>query len=389
MLSGKLLLPQAGAGRRPSTAYLSFGILIGALLWLRWSGVRKGIWIDLEVYVRGAAALLRHEPLYGVSVQGQPFTYPPFAAMLFVPLELLGEVGGRWALTAVSVGCYALVVVVCARRLSVSPAVASLVGLAGLALEPLTRSLLLGQVNLVLLAMVVVDCLLVPARYRGMLIGIAAGVKLVPGAFILFLALKREWGAAFRCLVAFVVTVGLGALSAPRDSWQFWSGGLVNLSRFGADAVVRGDNQSLTGALMRITRDLTPPAALPLALSAGVLVLGLWAARRQLDLGKEVNALVCVGFASLLASPVSWTHHWVWVVPALLVLVPDRRPVVAAVLGAIFMIGPMWLAPRGDLLELSHSWWQAGAAATYVLVGLAFLMLASRGARRRTVGDVG
>ncbi len=74
--------------------------LVAAFLWLRWGGIRRGIWIDLDVYVRGAAAVLRHEPLYAVSVQGQPFTYPPFAALLFVPLELLGNVDARWVLTA-------------------------------------------------------------------------------------------------------------------------------------------------------------------------------------------------------------------------------------------------------------------------------------------------
>lgn len=96
-----------------------------------------------------------------------------------------------------------------------NPATAALVGLAGLAFEPFARNVLLRQVNIVLVAMVILDCLVVPARYRGMLIGIAAGIKLVPGAFIFFLVIKREWGAALRCVAAFVVTVGLGAVFAP------------------------------------------------------------------------------------------------------------------------------------------------------------------------------
>jgi alpha-1,2-mannosyltransferase len=348
--------------------------VVAIVLWLRWGGIRKGIWIDLEVYIRGAAAVLRHEPLYGVSVQGQPFTYTPFAALFFVPLELLGNVEARWVLTAGSIGCYLLVVVVCARRLGMTVATAGLVGLAGLAIEPLARTILLGQINLVLVALVVVDLFVVPARYRGMLIGVASGIKLVPGAFILFLLLKREWGAALRSVAAFVVTLGLGAAFAPRDSWQYWSGGFVNLSRFGTDAVIRGDNQSLTGALMRLSRDTSPPPIFALLLSVSVMALGLVAAKRQINSGNDVAGLVCIAFASLLASPVSWTHHWVWAVIALLVLVHSRCRVAAAFLYGIFLIGPMWLAPRGELLELEHNWWQVAACLSYVLVALTFLV---------------
>jgi alpha-1,2-mannosyltransferase len=348
--------------------------LVAAFLWLRWGGIRRGIWIDLDVYVRGAAAVLRHEPLYTVSVQGQPFTYPPFAALVFVPFEQLGNVDARWVLTAVSIACYVLVVVLCARRLRMGVATATMVGLAGLTFEPFARNILLGQINVVLVALVVVDCLVVPDRYRGFLIGVAAGIKLVPGAFILFLVLRREWGAALRCVAAFAATVGLGAVFAPHDSWQFWSGGFINLSRFGEEAVIRGDNQSLTGAFMRLSRDLSPPPILMLLLSVAALALGLVAAKRKIDSGNDVAALVCIAFGSLLASPISWTHHWIWAVPALMVLVRARRRAAAALLASVFVIGPMWFAPRGLLLELNHNWWQAAACVSYVLVGLAFLI---------------
>jgi len=322
-----------------------------------------------------------------VSVQGQPFTYPPFSALVFVPLELLGSVDARWLLTAASIVCYFVVVVVCAKRLRMSFASTGLVALAGLTIEPFARNILLGQINIVLVALIVVDCFAVPARYRGMLIGLAAGIKLVPGAFILFLLLKREWGAALRCVAAFAVTVGLGAIIAPRDSWKFWSGGFINLPRFGEDAAIRGDNQSLTGAVMRLTRDLSPPPLLLLLLCVGVMVLSLIAARRQIDSGNDVAGLVCIAFASLLTSPISWTHHWIWAVVALLVLVQDLRRVVAGFIGAIFVIGPMWFAPRGQLLELKHNWWQVSVCLSYVLVGLALLILFATFRQRATAGE--
>jgi alpha-1,2-mannosyltransferase len=373
-VSGDGTLKQSTVSRRPSLAHVIVASLVAVFLWLRWGGIHEGIWIDVDVYIRGAAAVMRHEPLYGVSVQGQPFTYTPFAAVLFVPLELLGNLDARWALTVASISCYLLIVVVCARRLRMSLPSAGIVGLAGLAFEPFARTILLGQINLVLVALVVVDLFIVPARYRGMLIGLATGIKLVPGAFILFLVLKREWGAVLRSIAAFVFTIGLGAAFAPRDSLRYWTGGFINLSRFGADAVIRGDNQSLTGALMRLSRDVSPPPIFTLLLSLSVIALGLAAAKRQIDSGNDVAGLVCIAFASLLGSPISWTHHWVWALLAMLVLVQGRHGVASAMLGVIFVIGPMWFAPRGDLLELQHNWLQVAACLSYVLVGLIVLV---------------
>jgi alpha-1,2-mannosyltransferase len=348
--------------------------VVGALIWLRWGGIRRGIWVDLDVYIRGAAAVVHREPLYSVSVHGLPFTYPPFAAVLYIPLELLGDIGARWTLTLASIGCYAIVVTVCARRLRMSLATAALVGLAGLAFEPFLRTILLGQINLVLLALVVLDCLVVPRRYRGMLIGLATGIKLLPGAFILFLILKGEWGAVGRALAVFAGTVAVGALLAPGDSLLFWKGGFVNLSRWGAQAVIGGDNQSLSAVLMRLSHDISPPGILVLIMSAGALALGLVAARREIGSGNEVNALVCIGIASLLASPISWTHHWVWAVLALLVLVQARYRVAAGALAVVFVSSPMWLTPRGQFVELHQNFWQATACVSYVAIGLAYLI---------------
>lgn len=355
-------------------AQLSVACAVAALIWLRWGGIRTGIWVDLDVYVQGAKAILQDRLLYSVRVDGLPFTYPPFAAVLFVPLELMGEQGARWLLTAVSLVCYSIVVLVCARRLRMNLVAAGAIGLVGLTLEPFLRTILLGQINLVLLALIVLDVLVVPAKYRGILIGIATGIKILPGAFIFLLILRREWGALARTAAAFAATVAVGAAFAPRDTWQFWSGGFINLSRFGDQAIIGGDNQSLSAALMRLTSDLTPPTALLLLMSAGVLTLSVFAAKRQVDSGNDVNALVCIGFGSLLASPVSWTHHWIWVVVALLVLAAARRPGWAAALGTLFVIAPMWLAPRGGLVELSQSWWQAAACVSYVVAGLSYLI---------------
>ena len=82
---------------------------------------------------------------------------------------------------------------------------------------------------------------------------------------------------------------------------------------------------------------------------------------------------MCITFASMLASSISWTHHWVWAVLAVLVLVQGRRRIAAVVLCAVFVIGPRWFTPRGQLLELKHNWWQAAACVSYIVIGLAYL----------------
>ena len=115
------------------------------------------------------------------------------------------------------------------------------------------------------------------------------------------------------------------------------------------------------------------PSVLVLLISIGAMTLGLVAAKRQLDSGNDVNALVCIAFGSLLVSPISRTHHWVWAVLALMVLVQGRHHVVAAVLAAVFVIAPMWLAPRGHFLELKDNWWQAAACVAYLVVALTYL----------------
>ena len=104
---------------------------------------------------------------------------------------------------------------------------------------------------------------------------------------------------------------------------MFWRDGFINLCRFGPEAITWGDNQSLSAALMRLSHDISPPTVLVLLMPASVMALGRVAAQRRIDAGNEVNGLVCIAFASLLASPISWAHHWVWAVLALLVPVKD------------------------------------------------------------------
>jgi len=348
-------------------------LAVVALLWIRWSGVR-GNWADLEVYVRGAQAIVTRAPLYEQQAGVLPFTYSPFAALVFTPLHLLSSTGARWVFTLGSLVSYLVAVGAFGWRLRLPWRHLALVALAGMALEPFVRTMLLGQVNLYLMAAVVVDCLVMRSSHRGWLVGLAAGIKVVPGVFVLYFVLQRDWRSALRAACGFLVTVVCGAIVAPQGSLRYWSGGLFGISHFGPAAVVDGKNQSLIGQLARISQDPSPLMVTALVLFASGLALGIAAARRQLRIGDDVAALTAVAIGGLLASPLSWTHHWVWGVPAIMVLVSRRQWVTAWLLGSVFAVGSEWgvtVQPSQESLNLL----QQVACATYVAAGTGLLAM--------------
>ena len=347
-------------------------LAVVALYWLRWSGVNSGNWVDLEVYVRGAQAIVTRAPLYASQTGVLPFTYSPFAALVFTPLLFMGSTGARWVLTLGSLASYLVVIGTFGWRLRLPRTHLVLVALAGMALEPFVRTMLLGQVNLYLMAAVVVDCLVIRSSHRGWLVGMAAGIKVVPGVFVLYFVLQRDWRSAVRAGCGFLLTVVCGVIAAPRDSLRFWGGGLFGISHWGPVAVVDGKNQSLIGQLARISHNPSPLTVTMLVLCVSGLALGIAAAHRQLRIGDDVAALTAVAIGGLLASPLSWTHHWVWGVPAIMVLVSRRQWVAAWLLGSVFAAG----ATRGLTLQPSQeslTLLQQVTCSTYVGAGAGLL----------------
>jgi alpha-1,2-mannosyltransferase len=273
-----------------------------------------------------------------------------------------------------SVAGYLVAVGVCGRRLRLSWRLLAVVAIAGMALEPFVRTILLGQVNLYLMAAVVIDCLVIRSSRRGWLVGVAAGIKIVPGVFVLYFVLQRDWRSAMRAACGFLLTVVCGAIVAPQDSLRYWTGGLFGISHWGPAAVVDGKNQSLVGELTRISQNPTPLRVTELVLFVAALALAAAAARRQLRSGDEVAALTAVAIGGLLASPLSWTHHWVWCVPAIMVLVSRRRWVTAWLVGLVFAAGPEW----GVTVQRSQdslAALQQAACASYVAAGIALLAM--------------
>jgi len=301
-------------------------------------------------------------------VNGLRFTYPPFAAVGLSPLGLLPPrlAAGLW--TAASVAALAGVVVVVRRALG-RPAPGWLVALVtcgAIALEPVSQTLTFGQVNLVLMLAVLVDLLHPEHRWSGVLVGVAAGLKLTPLVFVVLLVLVGRRAAAARAAGTFAATVAVGFAVAPGSSVTYWTHHLVDAGRVGPPALAH--NQSVYGALTRLL-DGPPPTLLWLAvagpLSVAVLVVGAGWWRR----GDRVLGTCLAALAMLLASPISWSHHWVWAVPAALALW-ERSRWAGAAWAAVFVARPIVWPPYGQGREYAWSPLEHLVGNAYLLAAL-------------------
>jgi alpha-1,2-mannosyltransferase len=299
--------------------------------------------IDLEVYRFGVQAWLAGGDMYGTLPETSdhitlPFIYPPFAAIVLLPLAVAPWLLAWSALLALSTAALGLTFYVVARRLWPSGGRGGALSVASIALplalavqpgkaidfsrpapkipafalEPVMQTIEFGQVNLLLMALVALDVLVVRTRWpRGLLIGIAAAVKLTPAAFVLYFLLRREYRAAAVAAASGALVTGLAFLVAPGPSWKFWldnpAGGVSGSPFF--------TNQTFQSVLVRAGVDGSLKTVLWLVLSVGVLALAAPAIRRA----PPPLALMATAGVALLVSPTSWSHHWVWVAPFLLV----------------------------------------------------------------------
>jgi len=175
-------------------------------------------------------------------------------------------------------------------------------------LEPLRLTAELGQINVVLLVLVAVD-LLGRGKWSGVGIGLAAGLKLTPALFIVYLLVTRRFRAALVATATFAATVGLGFAVAPADSATYWlHGRFDDVNRISHDPLA---NTSLSGLLLRLHGSPTVATVASIVVAAVGLLIAAMAYRR----GQAVLALAIVGLASAAASPFSWSHHWVWFAP--------------------------------------------------------------------------
>jgi alpha-1,2-mannosyltransferase len=281
------------------------------------------------------------------------YIYTPFAGVLFVPIALLSPMAAQASWTFLSLLALGAVLWVSMRMAGMtSRQRMTMVMLAGMIvatfLAPVQMNMLLGQINLYLMLMVLVDFLPgMPERWRGVATGIAAGIKLTPLIFVVYLLLTGRKRAALQATGAFLGTVLIGAAIVPADSRSYWLGGLF----FDSTRMVPGDmlvNHSLPSFFARLLGGSTPPSwSLVVSAVVGIacLAAAVWAKRR----GHDMVGLLVIAFAAQLVSPITWVHHSVWIVPALvwLGLATWRRatvlPRVIIALTLAWYTMPFWL----------------------------------------------
>ena len=283
--------------------------------------------VDSSVYRAGAMLLLHGHSPYDVSGLGYlhlSFTYPPAAALLFTPLAVL-PAQLAWAVIA-SASALALALVIRVAIAAVPywrfPAVWStlLLTVAMLCLVPVWRTIGLGQVNILLMAMAAVDVLAVTtrrSRWGGLLVGIAAAVKLVPLVFIPHLFLTGKRAAAARALAVFAGLQGLTLAIAPQDS-AYWTSYLFKTGRIGP--AQQPYNQSLNGLMTRVTGAAPEATHAAWVIGAVLAVPALILVLRYHRRGQDVSALCVTACFGLLLAPVSWLPCWAWIAPVVVAL---------------------------------------------------------------------
>jgi alpha-1,2-mannosyltransferase len=187
-------------------------------------------------------------------------------------------------------------------------------------LEPVQQTLAFGQVNLVLMLIIMADLCLPDGNWlKGIGVGLAAGFKLTPLVFVPYLLLTRRYRAAAVALGTFGLTIAGSYLLLPKAAHQFWAGRLfLSASRVGNVAYV--GNQSLCGAAIRLFGSASAAHPYWLAAAAVTAVAGLLLAAWLSRIGQELAGILTCALTGLLISPVSWSHHWIWIAPILVAL---------------------------------------------------------------------
>ncbi|GAB2739538.1 glycosyltransferase 87 family protein [Salinifilum aidingensis] len=383
---------------------LLVAIALAELIALLYTGtINPHAHVDGEVYQLGARTLVSGQSVYDdlPATEGGlhlPFIYPPFAALLFAPLAYVPKAAAIAAIMLVShlALLTTLYVVLAAAPFTRANRDRILLGTAvALPLltltEPVVETLTYAQINLVLIALVAVDLLWRTGGARslpyprGALIGIAAGIKLTPLVFLLFPLLRKDVRTIAVSVLTFAATAALGFAVTFRDAATFWTREVWATSNvsfgpmFTGDASVYAGNQSLRSFLVQA--HVPAPSAVLAVLLALLLVLTVLGMRGAMRRGDLPMAVMINAVFGLLASPISWSHHWSWAVPALVLLTGSAFAarnwallLTTGVAAAIALIGPHWGVPQGDGLELEWNVLQHALGNSYVYLGVALLV---------------
>jgi alpha-1,2-mannosyltransferase len=357
---------------------------IAAIAYLSIWGRRYGL--DLKVY-RDSVSFWGsgNNPYQATFTQMRlPFTYPPFALLALSPFTWASFPIAQWLLWLASIaaatGSVVLVLrdrgVAVTKRLWCEALAWSCVSV--IVLEPARSGFDYGQIECILMFIVVADLLLVPSRYRGVLTGFAAAVKLTPLIFVMAFAVSRDVKSAIRAVASFLAWTALSWLFWPGLSHLYWFHDVSHPARDGS--IAYGGNQSWYAILHRAPFPANGSAAAWVLLSLVTLAATAFVAWRCLALSQKAFAVISIALAGLLVSPISWTHHWIWVLLIPPLLVGDRSPDVPRSIRTLFwglialtIAAPYWWFSHGvpaDVFDAVLPLWTAAILVVWGAIGL-------------------
>ncbi|MFD8104092.1 glycosyltransferase 87 family protein [Nocardia fluminea] len=361
--------------------------------WMDSGGILVG-GLDVHIYRDGGWRVVHERALYIEPTHyGLLYTYTPFSAVAFLPLLLVpwAHVTTTWMVLNLLV-LFGVVLqsfrMLGYRATPALAAVSALLTLACTFAEPVRTTLYYGQINLVLMLVVLWDFSRAEnSRLRGLGIGIAAGIKLTPLYFIAQYLAQRQWRAAATGALTFLASIGLTALVLPSDSYQYWTSTFFHSGRIAPD--VHPANQSLRGAIAHLTHG-PAPVWLWLLIAVPIALVALWLAAVLVRRGEPLLSVTLGGLTACAVSPYSWGHHWVWFVPLLVYLIhrAQTRASWWLAAGALYLAiaawtynyTPTWVSVGTFLLP---PWWPLPQVLMNIYVIIYLITLAGIGMRIR------
>ena len=333
--------------------------------------------IDLSTYLLGGQHASSNN-LFSVTLpkDGLGFTYPPFSALLFAPFAHAPLGVAEVAFSLLNLAAVFALIAVCLRavceqldkRTILWWALVLLVPV--VMLDPVRQTFLLGQVNIILTLMVVADLTLDLPVPRGILVGLAAAIKVTPLIFIPYLFLTRQGRSGVRAAITFCAAALLAAAFNLSTTWAYWTHYIRDPQRAGMLSWI--GNQGILGALERMVgHTVSTPVTFAIVLT--VAAIGVIVAAAAFRRSSPLLGLLVVFATESLASPVSWSHHFIWVVLliAWLALAPDRPHYgewLALAVAVLFWSGPPWWAPHGPGIIFAGRGWLIPLSDSYVLL---------------------
>ncbi|MBU3751734.1 MAG: DUF2029 domain-containing protein, partial [Mycobacterium sp.] len=188
--------------------------------------------------------------------------------------------------------------------------------------------------------------------------------------------------AAFSAVV-FAATGALSMAMIGQQARYYFTDLLGDAGRIGP--IGTSFNQSWRGGVSRIFGSDAGYGPVVLAGIAVTAALAVLAWRALADAGGQgrdrLGSLLVVELFGLLVSPISWTHHWIWLLPLTMWLLsgPWQGRPGARLLGwgwlLLTLVGVPWLLSfaQPSIWEIGRPWYLAWAGLVYVLATLVTL----------------